>query len=797
MNQELILGGSTANAYDNSDDNSVRREKIMGLLRGRLHWAIILALLLGGGFGYLAYNSVEPEYKSMGKVRVSAPDSLVGRDTGVDMDRWAGFVKEQEALIASEQVATKALRSEPWLSREGGPADLSVSDFQSAIDLDLNENNNRDNVFTLGFFAADPDTAAAGCNALLEAYKEVYTARNSDIRSEELNNINRGIMQTETRIDELKAIRGTILDDGDAAQLRNNLNFHNAHLLDLETRLDTIEAQIAAYTPTSVDGRAPTSDEMVAADPILRDLQGLKERLDGEIRALELEGKGPAHRNVAQLINQREVILRNMEDRKKLIASSEIPLINDDEFEQLRNVERVLTRQIAETTTKIERLNEVARQIAGIEEDMQRQIDLLNDLSIDKRNAIVNAGAFGREVSIVGRGAKPSSPSNAGSDVQMGAAAGMGGAALGVGLVMLLGLMDRRLRHAGDAKTGMPQARMLGILPTLPENFADPEQSERASHAVHHIRTLLQIANGGTARVFSITSPAAGSGKSSLTVALGLSFAASESRTLVIDCDLVGAGLTRRVGAVVNRTVENILREDTTLTDQQIEKALETSRDRGIHLKDALIELGLLTKKDLARLNRRQTDSALGVLDACHGRPFSECVADTGVENFHILPIGAAKPHDAGQLSPKAMRSLIERARQEFDIVLIDTGPCLGSLEASMAASEVDATVLIVSRGDAKSMAVRAYEHLQSVGANVAGVVFNHALETDLNHSSYASIVSQERRTDPSQSVMTADPAIAARFGPLGSAVAAFGRPSRSPNGKPRKPVVAASNNGH
>jgi len=269
-------------------------------------------------------------------------------------------------------------------------------------------------------------------------------------------------------------------------------------------------------------------------------------------------------------------------------------------------------------------------------------------------------------------------------------------------------------------------------------------------------------------------------------VALGLSFAASESKTLVIDCDLVGAGLTRRVGAVVNRSVESILRDDTVLTDEQIMDANRTSRERGISVKDALVELGYLTKKDLARLNRRQADSSLGVLDACQGRPFNECVANIGVDNFYVLPIGAAKPQDAGLLSPKALRKLIARARDEYDVVLIDTGPCLGSLEASMAAAEVDATVLIVSRGDSKSLATRARDHLVSVGAYVAGVVFNHALDADMNQSSFASIVSAERRADIDQVAATTDPEVAARFGPLGSAVAVFGRPSKSPNGSPR-----------
>src|SRR5258708_17517318 len=61
---------------------------------------------------------------------------------------------------------------------------------------------------------------------------------------------------------------------------------------------------------------------------------------------------------------------------------------------------------------------------------------------------------------------------------------------------------------------------------------------------------MLKVNAGGPERkVYMITSASAGDGKTSLTMALGLSFAASGSRTLVIDSDMVGQGLTARLKA--------------------------------------------------------------------------------------------------------------------------------------------------------------------------------------------------------------------------------------------------------
>ena len=88
---------------------------------------------------------------------------------------------------------------------------------------------------------------------------------------------------------------------------------------------------------------------------------------------------------------------------------------------------------------------------------------------------------------------------------------------------------------------------LLGILPNLPDRLTDPAQAATAAHCVHQIRTMLQINAGEDSNVFAVTSASPGDGKTSLTLALGLSFAASGSRTLLIDCDLVGAGLTSRL----------------------------------------------------------------------------------------------------------------------------------------------------------------------------------------------------------------------------------------------------------
>ena len=798
MSDDLNFSTTTA-GQPGPDDSSRRRAAIGALLRGRLHWAILLSLVLAGVLGFLGYQSVEPMYKSTGAV-IMAPDPIMFGNLAdpQGMNRWKSFLFTQEQKLSSKEVADRAMALPAWKVNRGEDAEpWTHQDFSEAISADMDEADKNNNFFTISFEAEDGVTAGAGNQAAIQAYAEEFANDTETQFYARINRLRKVVNGQADQINQALGMRRTVMSDAAYDQMEGQLRGLQQQRLELKFQLDEVRAWLASRNPDTDQPNTNPAD-LLAADTALSELQAQKEALEGEIQMREFEGKGPDHPMVKRLYNRRDVTVAQIESRiEQLQSDGDVARVGDPEYTNFRRLEQQWHRQLVDVENELDQLSKKRAEVMAYQDQIAAARDLIADAELQIEQLRIELDGVKNIVRISGFGPTPTEPYNLGKAKQMAALGGILGLLGGFGLVMGIGAMDRRLRHVGDARLGLgDETRMLGVLPTLPENFADPDQSERAAHAVHHIRTLLQISNRGTARVFSVTSPAAGSGKSSLTVALGLSFAASESKTLVIDCDLVGAGLTRRVGAVVNRSVEAILREDTVLTDEQISEAVRHAREKGVNLKDALVELGMLTKKDMQRLNRRQADSALGVLDACQGRPFSECVANTGIDNFSVLPIGAAKPQDAGQLSPKSLRMLINRAREEYDVVLIDTGPCLGSLEASMAAAESDATVLIVSRGDSKSMAVKARDHLVSVGANVVGVVFNHALENDLNSSSFASVISQERRTDPAQNLLNADPAVAARFGPLGSAVAAFGRPSKSPNGRPRRSVTLTSGPG-
>jgi Mrp family chromosome partitioning ATPase len=323
---------------------------------------------------------------------------------------------------------------------------------------------------------------------------------------------------------------------------------------------------------------------------------------------------------------------------------------------------------------------------------------------------------------------------------------------------------------------------LLGVLPNLPDDLSDPRQAMLAGFCVHHIRTLMQLGDEGLPRqVFVVTGPSGGSGKTSLTLSLGISFASSGAKTLLVDSDVVGGGLTRRLEAIIRRRIGQLLLQNGLLTQEQLEHGLHIARERGVMLGEALVSLGILEKSDLEHVLTLQETATIGLLDAVHGEPLDHCLAGTSIPGLEILPIGGARLADASSISPTAMARVMQEARRQFDVILIDTGPVPGSIESAIACSQADRVAVVVSRGDQRQDAQRSMKFLHSIAAPICGVVFNRATVADSASSSYSASVN---RGDPvvatvpndSNGKSSEDSALSRRFGPVAHAVTRVSR---------------------
>ena len=77
--------------------------------------------------------------------------------------------------------------------------------------------------------------------------------------------------------------------------------------------------------------------------------------------------------------------------------------------------------------------------------------------------------------------------------------------------------------------------------------------------------------------------------------------------------------------------------------------------------------------------------------------------------------------------------------KKHFDVVVVDTGPILGSLESAVFSREVDGIILTIARGQERPIVDRSVARIRGLGATIAGCVFYRADLKDFHSSPYGS----------------------------------------------------------
>ena len=109
-------------------------------------------------------------------------------------------------------------------------------------------------------------------------------------------------------------------------------------------------------------------------------------------------------------------------------------------------------------------------------------------------------------------------------------------------------------------------------------------------------------------------------------------------------------------------------------------------------------------------------------------RSLAELALPTRVENLSLLPCGIIPPNPVELIQGPRMKEVIAEILAGFDVVIFDSPPAGIVSDASVLATQVDRALLVIrsfatDRGNVK----RALGLLQDVGANLAGLVVNHA----------------------------------------------------------------------
>ncbi len=643
------------------------------LLRGR--WPLMIVLAIGGGLlgGMFGWKATVPTYEASGRIYYRFNIAgMTGDSQGVGSGAKSFLSDERSRIAMHPTIAERAIQTDVW--KETG-SELPWNVFQYRIQA---THSGGDNTIAIKFSDENPRLAEAGATAVLAAYQEDFSARRArdgdkllTVRETTLAELESRLAGKENDIASIARSYGGTEDLGTVAErIRLDVESGREELGELERDLSN-----ARRLRDGADSLMPL--DLAEADDTLLALLRQRDALRSELsRMLRTHGKNSppirTMRNDMASLDE-EIELRSETIRQNYFGN--MPNLANGLAEPIRVTSDYLMKteaRLADLERRQDQREEALKVATANREELTRytrertklrsDIDTLrNEIERQRNNDVIEdelASSGGAWLDLTG---PPEGSAYASKDKRLPTA--LGGMILGAGLpaalVIGVGLLDKRTRYSDDAvdlaasipgQSGKP-APLLGVLPNLPDRLSDPNQASIAAHCVHQIRTILQIhhavplagADGPTEepRSFAVTSAGRGDGKTSLALALGLSYAASGCRTLLVDTDLRSGGLTRR---------------------------LDVQGDEG-------------------------------VLDALLGGDLLQATCETEVANLAVLPIGNAKGSRAGVFSPVAVRQMLRQAKRNFDVILLDCGPVLGSIEATPVASAADATILCVSRG--------------------------------------------------------------------------------------------------
>ena len=108
------------------------------------------------------------------------------------------------------------------------------------------------------------------------------------------------------------------------------------------------------------------------------------------------------------------------------------------------------------------------------------------------------------------------------------------------------------------------------------------------------------------------------------------------------------------------------------------------------------------------------------------GTPLSAAAQATKVENLYAVTSGVIPPNPSELLGSERMQNILQRAKEEYDYVLIDTPPVLPVTDSLVLGRMVDGLILVIDSGEVKvEMAREVKNQLVHAGANILGVVLN------------------------------------------------------------------------
>lgn len=703
-------------------------------LRGRLLLCAAICFVCSSLLVVAAYKLVKPVYRSVAIIRIAydAPSFAAAGADNKPIEAFDAFMHSQEALIGSQRVLDMASKDPAWAAMNVKPTSASMA--WMAQDLRVERASGAEHIM-VGLESPNPRYAATAVQAVVNAYASLYSSTDNKVIEDKMRSLTARQQEVDGRIAAVDdRLRAVVVEFGSS----NIEKFHDSavqQLSKVESMLVDVQiALVLASAPVKKAGIL-SPQQIARFDQTMARYLAEREQMESQVEQLRLRGYGEGHKQLIQAQKALATIVHRIQDYAvdfqgmnvsaptnpavgaAVANAAATNILYGRSQEELKSDESKLLELRGQVKKQLYDLGNKKAQIDALKIERDKHEAELTELSQKIASAQLEGSLSGR-MSVVSPAEVPVVPVK-NRRPQMMIIGMMMGSGLPVAGFVVVGLLRRRYRYSDDATQDLGgRVPLLGILPLLPHRLNDPESAADAAQCVHQIRVMLQVNQKKSGPVsYMVTSSCPGEGKTSLATSLAMSFAVSGARTLLMDTDLIGQRVTRGFGA---------------------------EKERGFR-------------------------------DVLAGRSDDVTIVQTHTPNLSLLPCGVSDGRDACAVSAQAVKRLLIQCSADYDVIIVDSGPILGSLEASVVAGQVDGVVLTISREQQKPLVDRAISHLRSVGAQVAGMVFNKAERRDfyrsVSASSLRSISAKGRETS---SLVKAGVTATSGFGSLVDSVQSY-----------------------
>ena len=546
--------------------------------------------------------------------------------------------------------------------------------------LDVDEVRNTD-LLQISVFNTNPQEAADIANKIVAVYQDKRVEEEKEIMNRAVSTMNEEVSKQQKRVDEAATEMARIRDE--------------EHIVDLNPE-------------GTEDTQAPVNTMVVKQEGVLNEAETQVATLASKLEQIEKLKGEDLMRMLATLNIQDPTVQKVLPIYQEAVAQEALLLNsglgeNHPKVRAVRATAQVYTKQLEEQVSSIRTaLEKNLKSAQAIREQLSKRLDEINTKQLATKNLSANYTraknayikekllfdgvrtraqtqtmelAMPRMAVSVKQVAEP--PSHAarprvGLNLTLGALVGL---VVGLGLAFFIEYLDTSVKTMEDVESllGLP---VLAIIPKnirlLHKELGDSPDAE----AYRILRTNIEFnRKNPQANTISIVSGGPGEGKSTTIANLAFISAQGGYSTLIVDADL-------------RRPVQHEL--------------FDIDNGRGL--------TNYLTTE-------MQVD---------------EVILPTTVENLSVLPSGILPSDAVGILNSQRMSDMITELKLRYDIIFFDSPPMLGVSDASVLASEVDQTIIVVQhRRFPRAMLTRVKQAVLGVGGSVLGIVLNNV---DLRH---------------------------------------------------------------